>query len=197
MRALLFSGGLDSTAIAFWLKPEWAITFDYGQRGALGELRAARQISHRLSIKHVELAIPLDQIGTGDLSRHAPLSTAPTSDWWPCRNQQLLSLAAPWALKQRVSQLIIGCLTTDQTHGDASPDFIATMNALFAIQRIAIRVEAPAIGFTKVELMKHAKVPRDILTMAHSCHTGEFACGSCRACNAHRSAMEELGFGSF
>ena len=34
MRALLLSGGMDSIALAFWKRPEIAITIDYGQRAA-------------------------------------------------------------------------------------------------------------------------------------------------------------------
>ena len=33
---LLLSGGMDSIAIAWWKRPQWAITFDYGQTAAEG-----------------------------------------------------------------------------------------------------------------------------------------------------------------
>ncbi|RUW76172.1 7-cyano-7-deazaguanine synthase, partial [Mesorhizobium sp. M1E.F.Ca.ET.063.01.1.1] len=32
MRMLLFSGGLDSSALAWWLRPELCVTINYGQR---------------------------------------------------------------------------------------------------------------------------------------------------------------------
>lgn len=41
MRALLLSGGLDSTAIAAWQRPDVCVTVDYGQRPARGELAAS------------------------------------------------------------------------------------------------------------------------------------------------------------
>jgi len=34
MKAILLSGGLDSIALAYWLRPQIAVTIDYGQRPA-------------------------------------------------------------------------------------------------------------------------------------------------------------------
>jgi 7-cyano-7-deazaguanine synthase len=38
---LLLSGGMDSVALAYWLRPDVAFTIDYGQLSAEGELRSA------------------------------------------------------------------------------------------------------------------------------------------------------------
>lgn len=39
--ALLLSGGMDSISIAWWKRPDIAITLDYGQRAAEAEIKAA------------------------------------------------------------------------------------------------------------------------------------------------------------
>ena len=41
MIGLLLSGGMDSTSIAWWKRPDVAISVDYGQRAAAAELEAA------------------------------------------------------------------------------------------------------------------------------------------------------------
>ena len=37
---MLLSGGMDSIAVAYWRRPSLAITIDYGQVPAAGELRS-------------------------------------------------------------------------------------------------------------------------------------------------------------
>jgi 7-cyano-7-deazaguanine synthase len=115
----------------------------------------------------------------------------------PCRNQLLLTLAAPWALERGIDTLILGIIASNHLHGDGSAEFVNAMNALFNVQGIAITVEAPAVGLSKAELLRRSGVPLEIVAMGHSCQTGEYACGYCRACNAHRAVVEELGWPSF
>ena len=41
--ALLLSGGMDSVAIAYWKRPRYGITINYGQEPAEGEIRACKR----------------------------------------------------------------------------------------------------------------------------------------------------------
>ncbi|HMN26199.1 MAG TPA: 7-cyano-7-deazaguanine synthase, partial [Ignavibacteriaceae bacterium] len=61
-KLLLFSGGLDSTALLFLLKPDKALLIDYGQKAFEGELRAAQQLSNiaKVSFDILEAKINLD-----------------------------------------------------------------------------------------------------------------------------------------
>lgn len=43
--ALLLSGGMDSVSIAWWLRPDVALTIDYGQKPAEAEIDAAGQVA--------------------------------------------------------------------------------------------------------------------------------------------------------
>lgn len=50
-KAILLSGGMDSIALAYWLRPEVAITLDYGQKAAEAEIAAAARVAQLLRIR--------------------------------------------------------------------------------------------------------------------------------------------------
>ncbi len=191
--ALLLSGGMDSIAIAHWFRPEIAITIDYGQRPAAGEIRASQAVSNVLGIEHHIVRADLAALGTGDMAGVAALDVAPVSEWWPFRNQMLVTLAAMKCASLRTKRLFIGSLKTDERHADGRPEFVARLNALLQQQEGGMTLEAPAIGLTAVELIKKSGIPMEVLAWAHSCHVSEFACGLCRGCRKHFETLRELG----
>jgi 7-cyano-7-deazaguanine synthase len=191
--ALLLSGGMDSVALAWWLRPELVVTVDYGQRPAVAEIRAAGAVSEELGIRHLIVSANLRELGSGDMAGGAPLPEAPVSEWWPYRNQMLVTLAAMRVIPLGAKRLLIGCLSTDGAHADGRPDFIDTMDALLRLQEGGLRLEAPAIGLTGPELIRKSGVPREILAWAHSCHVADAACGLCRGCRKHYETLQELG----
>lgn len=192
--ALLLSGGMDSVAIAYWRKPSLAITIDYGQQPAAGEIRAARSVCKALSIEHCTVTTNIAQLGSGDLAGNAPSNIAPASEWWPYRNQFLITLGGMTCLPRGIETLLIGALRTDGFHIDGTPRFIDAMNMLFDLQEGTLAIVAPAIALDAVELVRTAGVPIEILSWAHSCHTAEHACGFCRGCRKHYETMQALGY---
>lgn len=66
--ALLLSGGLDSTALAYSEEPDYAITVDYGQNAARGEIDASKQICKELAIDHYVINADCSDLGTGTMS---------------------------------------------------------------------------------------------------------------------------------
>lgn len=194
---LLLSGGMDSLALAYWKKPHVAFTVDYGQLPALGEIRAAQQITRALGIEHIVIQHDCSALGSGDLAGVPPSEHAQASDWWPYRNQLLTTLVAAKAIGIGVGELIIGTVRTDAIHADGTAAFIEAMDRLLSIQEGHMRVVAPAIEFSCAELIRISGIPRELLAWAHSCHVSEFACGQCRGCNKHREAMRELGYESY
>ncbi|MEC5407585.1 7-cyano-7-deazaguanine synthase [Paraburkholderia sp. MPAMCS5] len=191
--ALLLSGGMDSVAIAYWTRPEVGITVAYGQRAAQAEVRAAAEVCDVLNIEHHVIEADLSALGSGDMAGCAPATLAPVSEWWPFRNQMLVTLAAMRAVSVDVNKLLIGTLRTDGLHADGKPEFIAAMNTLLGCQEGKIALEAPAIALTGAELIKTSRVPPDLLAWAHSCHVANEACGMCRGCRKHYETLEELG----
>ncbi len=191
-RAILLSGGVDSIALAYWLRPELAFTIDYGQLPYAGELRAARQVAMQLGIQHELLAVNCRAIGSGDLSGHAPDAHAPASEWWPYRNQLLITLCAAKAIALGVNEILIGTVASDGFHQDGTPQFVRLMNDLLSYQEGNLRVSAPAIALTSVELVRQSQIPEGLLLWAHSCHKADYACGNCRGCNKYRNVIHEL-----
>lgn len=191
--ALLLSGGMDSVAIAYWRQPEIAITIDYGQRAAAAELRASRAVAEVLGIEHHIIRADLSALGSGDMAGSAAIGVAPVSEWWPFRNQMLVTLAAMKCVALGTKRLLIGTLKTDNRHADGRPEFVDALGTLLRLQEGDITLEAPAIDLKAVELIRKSAVPMDVLAWAHSCHVGEFACGLCRGCRKHYETLGDLG----
>ena len=184
---------MDSTAIAYWIRPEIGITIDYGQRPAAGEIRAAGAICKSLNIEHIVVGCDLSAMGSGDLAGRPPLSVAPASEWWPYRNQMLITLAAMVCVGREVGRLLIGALKSDGFHADGRRDFIESMNQLLTLQEGGLRLEAPAIHLDARELITESNIPTELLAWSHSCHVSEFACGTCKGCRKHYEVHETLG----
>lgn len=194
---ILLSGGMDSTALAFWKRPKIAITIDYGQLSALGEIRAAKKITAELNIQHEIITVDCRSLGSGDLAGLPESSFAPVSEWWPFRNQLLITLASMRAINLDVNEIICGSVKTDSLHIDGRPDFFNAINYLTSMQEGTIQVSAPAINLTSKELVDISGIDISLLAWSHSCHTAAFACGNCRGCYKHQNVMAQLGYDAF
>lgn len=192
-RLLLFSGGVDSTALAVLLRPEWTLTIDYGQVSALGEIRAAAAISERLGIRHEVLRADCAAVGSGLLAGREPDAAAPVAEWWPFRNQLLVTLAAAWGLEREVDELIVASVSGDSAHVDGTAEFYAAADRLLAMQEGGVRLATPALQKSSAELLLEAAVPDGLLGFTHSCHRSDFACGLCPGCSKRSEVLEAVG----
>lgn len=193
MKALLLSGGMDSTALAFMLRPDIAITVDYGQVPAEGEIRAASSVAEALGIEHTVLTADCSSVGSGPLANKPQVGVAPVPEWWPYRNQLIVTLAAAYGVQRGVSEIIVGSIRTDGAHSDGRAEFYQKLSDLVASQEGSIRVTTPAIEMDAIELVKASRIPWELLVLAHSCHTNDIACGTCRGCEKYiytRSALD-------
>lgn len=193
MTGVLLSGGMDSIAVAYWRRPSVAFTVDYGQVSAVGEINAASAVAEALGIDHHLIRIDLRSLGSGDLAGTAPLSIAPIPEWWPFRNQMLVTLAAMQGIKLGVDRLLIGAVKSDSQHADGTEAFIDQFDTLLRMQEGSIALDAPAIHLTSAELLRASRVPREVLGWAHSCHVSAYACGMCRGCRKHYETLEQIG----
>ena len=196
-RLLLFSGGMDSIALAWAIRPSLCLTVDYGHVAAAGEIRAAKTVCETLSLNHALLKVDLSVLGTGDMAGAPQLAVAAASDWWPFRNQFLITIAAAHALRSGLSTIEIGTVLSDTLHADGRESFIRAMHATLSLQEGSLALEAPAVRETTVLLCKRVNVPHGILAWAHSCHVSAVACGYCRGCVKHRESMRDLGYGEY
>lgn len=189
MKALLLSGGIDSGSLAFMLRPEWAITINYGQKAAKAELNASMVIASTLGIKHEIIAVDCTPVGAGTMveaetrsQKDAITKMAPTPEWWPYRNQLLITLAAARSLHLGVKELVVGTVFSDGQHLDGTPEFISRMTKLLEGQEGELRLIALAVQMTSEELVRNSGIPLSLLAWTHSCHIGNLACGECRGC---------------
>lgn len=194
MKALLFSGGVDSTALAFGLRPELLVFVDYGQRPARGELRAARAIARELALPLEEIAVDCSALGSGAMAGAEPLAGTPP-EHWPYRNQLLITVTAMRLAARSPEALMLGSVRGDEQHSDGSAEFREAVSRVLAVQS-GPRLEAPASHLSTEELVASFSVPDRVLGWTFSCHTGEWACGACRGCSKHRHVMDAVGFGA-
>ena len=192
MIGLLLSGGMDSTALAYMHRPDVAFNVDYGQIPAMAERRASKAICESLGINLVEISVDCSGLGSGDLSDRGAIEVAPETDWWPYRNQLLITLCAMKAVELGVSSILIGTVRSDSFHADGSPRFVEDMDRLLRRQEGGISVSAPAIALSTVELIRQSRIPLELLAGCHSCHKADIPCAECRGCNKYFSTMIEL-----
>lgn len=191
MKALLMSGGLDSAALAWMHRPDLCVTIDYGQRPAEGELVASAALCGHMGLEHLVLSVDHSAIGSGNMSNQAPVKGAQAPEFWPYRNQCLITLAAMALASRGLQELLIGIVATD-IHADGSAEFVETMDRLLQLQEGAARLLAPAQKLSGVELLRRSKFPRDLIGLTFSCHTHRYACGQCGGCTKQSETIEEV-----
>ncbi len=187
MRVLLFSGGIDSTVLAWWRKPDRLLFVDYGQVSARGEERAVVPIARDLGLPLDIRRVDLTPFGHGIMAGGKALNpNAP--EFWPYRNQMLVTMAAMAYADQAPLSIDIGTVLGDDVHPDGSLGFRTAMNAVLASQG-AVTLQAPGAEATTEDLIARSGAPLSILGWTFSCHTGTWACGHCRGCTKHRQVM--------
>lgn len=190
--AVLLSGGVDSIALTYWRRPGIVFTVNYGQRAARAEIAAARQVASELDVRHEIIEVNCSALGSGDMAGGPQNALSPVPEWWPYRNQLLVTLTAMRGLALGVTSLMLGSVASDGSHADGAPPFYDALDVLVRLQEGGLRVEAPALAMTTVELVRVSDAPRELMAWSHSCHTGNLACGGCRGCIKHYEVMAEL-----
>lgn len=190
MRALLLSGGLDSAGLAWWKRPDIAVTVDYGQRAAEGEIAAARALTSELCIIHETITVDLRSLGAGGLSGQDPAPQGATDEWWPYRNQLLVTIASMRLIARGVSEIMLGVVSTD-IYADTKRPFIRALDRVLAVQEGSVRLVAPARSMSTLTLLKTSRFPPELLWLTFSCDVNPYACGRCRSCEKHAEVIEK------
>lgn len=196
-RGLLLSGGMDSVALAWMKRPEFAYTVDYGHSAAAGEIRAASAIAEAIHAEHRIIRADCSSLGSGDMAGTEASPLAPIPEWWPYRNQLLITLAGMRAIADGVDELMLASVSSDGKHADGRADFFRAIDAVMSLQEGAVRITAPALALTTAQLVRNSGISRELLAWSHSCHVSEYACGRCRGCAKHAAVMKELGYGDY
>mgnify|MGYP001003012145 CR=1 FL=1 len=213
---VLLSGGLDSAvSLAYGLKTsevELCLTFDYGQRSAAQEKRAAAALAQYYNLKHRIIELPfLQEITTSsliDLNRALPEPEAASLDnfstaslnaaavWVPNRNGVFINIAAAYA-EARQCELVITGFNREEavTFPDNSLEFVAAAsNALSFSTLNKVKVISYTQQLDKIEIINlgiRLGVPFEYIW---SCYKGtEKMCGKCESCLRFKRAAEHVG----
>jgi 7-cyano-7-deazaguanine synthase len=184
LKALLFSGGIESTALAFAEKPDICITVNYGQPSAVGEIRSARSISGQLGLRHEAICV------TPYAAAAPSLDQETKGIFWPLRNQLLITLAGVHLVNRGLSEVIIG-LVRDDVYADCKTPFVEDMNRTLESQDAGFSVGAPAITMTTLELLRRSRVPYELLSLTLSCQVSDYACGMCAGCLKSKLVLQK------
>lgn len=191
-KAILLSGGMDSICLTFGIKPEIAYTINYGQNVAEREIYVSKHICEFLKIEHKIIEVDCRSLGSGSLANTINHELAPSPEWWPYRNQLLITLALMQGIKDDITELHLASVRSDGFHKDGTEAFYKLINNLTSYQEGAIKVCCESIGYYTHELAKMYQVPVELLSLAHSCHTSNIACGECSGCKKNLRVRYEL-----
>jgi 7-cyano-7-deazaguanine synthase len=195
-KAILLSGGIDSIALAYLYREEisLAITLDYGQKSALTEVQVSKRFCKILCIEHEVITVNCGDLGIGQMTNHRSMSfSEPLSEWWPFRNQLIITLAAMKLYQHQIDTLMIGSVKSDRKFMDGSKMFFRALNKCFATQEGNIFIETPAINMSSVQLVMESNLPDNLLLWAHSCHISNNPCGNCNGCRKYFQVMKKIG----
>jgi 7-cyano-7-deazaguanine synthase len=188
-KALLLSGGIESTALAFWLRPSLCITVDYGQVTATAEVEASQAVASALKLEHITLAAKANFLSVGLLSGSRGTGED-GEEFWPFRNQLVATIAGMAIFERNLKILVFGTVAHDRRFADGTQRFFKVLNSLMGLQPGNIEIQTPAIGLTTEQLLLRSKLPHRIFGLTFSCHRGTIPCGDCPGCRKHISISD-------
>jgi len=206
----VLSGGLDSAVATAKFKDTHqihALTFDYGQRSALMEIKSASAICQWIGADHTVIKLPwLSELGSSSLTSNGELpepkllelddkdisiKTA-LSVWVPGRNIVFTSIANSFAESEHASSIIVGWdLEEAATFPDNTKEFLNAFNNVLDVGSFdKVKIEAPLIDMNKVDIVKFGTKIGLPLELSYSCYKGfEEHCGVCESCMRRKRAF--------
>jgi len=191
-KAILLSGGVDSICLTYGIKPEIAYTIDYGQTVAEREIYVSNYVCNKLNIEHKVIKVDCKHLGSGSLANSISENISPSKEWWPFRNQLLITLASMQSVKDSVKEIYLASVKSDGFHKDGTSNFYTIINNLLLYQEGEIKVVCPTLEYYSHELVERYDVPKELITMAHSCQISNLACGKCSGCIKQLKVRYEL-----
>jgi len=194
----LLSGGLDSVVSTLLARERFdivlALTFDYGQRAAQNEKRAARSFCRRNDIKHHIIQLPFMLDMKSGIIENSGIAI--DSPWVPNRNGLFLNIAACYAENLQASAIICGFNRDEGVDfPDNTSEYIDAVNhSLYFSTLNHARVISMVQDMDKVEIIKTAAALGVDFNQLWSCYQpGDNPCGTCPSCIRNQNAFEKAG----
>lgn len=212
-RIVIFSGGLDSTAMTLISLQDCEtslLTFDYGQKARM-ELQKAKELSTQYGLKHINIDISSLAFifGTTQLTTEED----DVNDEYrkdvvvPLRNAVFLLIAYIYAATHEYDEICLGSHADDcvEVNGerafpDCSPEFFKSFQLAMDLGTFRkdkkVKIITPSImGWGKRDLiLKGLAIDKDAIFRSWSCYkTGEEQCGVCDSCRNRKKAFRDLG----
>ncbi|MEC7225547.1 MAG: 7-cyano-7-deazaguanine synthase QueC [Candidatus Latescibacterota bacterium] len=205
-KALLLSGGMDSTTLLWWMRARGddvhAISIDYNQRHRV-ELQWATALTSQLNIPHKTISLDLSTIGGSPLTDRAldvpsAASAEQVRTVVPFRNMLFVTLAAAYAETQGMSELYLAPVRDDFTaYRDCRRPFYDSLEeslGLGATRETEFRLHTPFVEWWKVDVVKEGIALGVPYEKTHTCYEGRRpACGRCDACAERIAAFRDNG----
>jgi 7-cyano-7-deazaguanine synthase len=210
---LLLSGGLDSYTAGAIARSEgydlYALTLRYGQVHAK-EIESARLAARALSVvRHLEMDVPLSQIGgsalvgDGVIPKDRTLDSSIPSTYVPARNTVFLSLAMAWAEVTGAEAIVIGVNALDYSgYPDCRPEFLEAFERVAALATKAgvegkpLRILSPLLRLSKADIIRRGLALGVNYGLTLSCydpHPDGTPCGRCDSCRLRARGFAEAG----
>ena len=206
-RVVMSSGGIDSTVVLAKVVNEHgpddvtAIWVNYGQRTAEQEKKAIAEICRWYDVELVKVAI-VPPMGGGVMLDSKPeipkgsyeeVDVVKTGLYVPARNAFLICIGANYAFPHGV--VYTGVHGVDSPYADVKKEFVEAIDKAIQIGTYGgVRVEAPLVDMTKVDIIRlgaELKVPFEL---TYSCYRGwESHCGECPTCQQRKEAFRQAG----
>ncbi|NLX13018.1 MAG: 7-cyano-7-deazaguanine synthase QueC [Phycisphaerales bacterium] len=204
---LIYSGGLDSTVLLYYLRDAGhelrCLGIDYGQRHRR-ELGSAAEISRRLGVEYrmADLAGLRPLLAVGALTGADAVPEGHYNDESmkltivPNRNMIMLSVAIGWAISLRFDAVAYAAHAGDHPiYPDCRPEFVESVEKAAALcDWHPVRILRPFIEKSKTDLVRLGAKLGVPFALTWSCYKGgERHCGRCGTCTERREAFQLAG----
>ncbi len=204
---LIFSGGLDSTTLLYYLRQQGhemrCLCVDYGQRHRR-ELAAAQAICRPLGVecRLADLTAVRPLLAGSALTDDVPVPLGPYTDdsmkltVVPNRNMIMLSVAIGWAVSLEFDAVAYAAHVGDHAvYPDCRPEFAeAIARAAALCDRRPIELCRPFIDKSKADIVRIGARLGVPFANTWSCYQGgQVHCGKCATCLERREAFRIAG----
>ncbi|EWG07162.1 MAG: hypothetical protein ASUL_06573 [Candidatus Aramenus sulfurataquae] len=184
---LLISGGLDSSAAAYYFKDKLmdCLYVNYGQRSNAMQLKSAKEICSELGKKLIYVNIK-------DMGKHFY-----DADWLrphePIRHRNviLLSFALVFAKERGYDEVIFPTVSDECVYETNKPKILEEMRRLGEI--LGVKLNMPFLHMSKPMVLKLGVMSGLDPSKTYSCILGKkYHCGKCSQCEMRKMAFREV-----